>query len=765
MSDELFSREEVLDGLPGAQAKRRLFWIETHTAYMVFEARQAINRFLGEESPDEAASGVLTELGLTLRRRADLDADTLERYAPHWQSLVPDDPEIRAALIHLFGRKYKLDYQAIPRMGQALGLDEPTTRSTYQRLYDQPLESIFHQAEAPAEVEPEPVEETPETITTVQIEAELEWIHLARGEILFKQGERGDSFYILINGRLRTVTSNQAGQEQVWEIGHNDLVGETALLEGAAYPVTVYAVRDSQLIKFGRQSIERLARKNPAFMIRLIQRLARRLYAPSSRSRPKTVAVIPAGRDLPLADFSRRLVASLEQISNPLHLNAAAVDAALGEGTAQIPQHSPDSGRLTGWLSQQEAKYDLLIYEAEPELSAWTRRCLRQADRVLILAVADGTPEPGEIELELAKLTDSHARPCQELAILHPNRRHAPANTGRWLARRQVIRHHHLAQNSEADFDRLARFLTGKAIGIVFGGGLFRGFAHGGVIKALEEAGIRPDFVGGTSIGAAIGALYALGWSFDEILERGTAFAAKIRSYADVTLPIVSIITSRKLTRFTQALVGEVKIEDMWTSYFCISSNLSRPQMMIHQQGPLWRALRASYSLPTVMPPLPEQGEILVDGALYNNLPADIMKEMCEDGPVIAVNVSPKETLPKQYNFHENISAQQLLWSRINPLAERVKAPNLIETINRTMIVGREESWPQAATEIDLYLEPPAVVEYELGDTSALEPMIEASYRLAVDKIGPWLERLRERKILPKSQPLPNPPPQGGRGK
>jgi len=333
--------------------------------------------------------------------------------------------------------------------------------------------------------------------------------------------------------------------------------------------------------------------------------------------------------------------------------------------------------------------------------------------------------------------------PRQDLVLIHPDRNRRPLNTRRYLAPRRVTRHYHLAHNSEADFDRLARFLTGQALGLVFSGGFFRGFAHGGVIRALEELDIRADFVGGTSVGAAIGGLYAQEWSFQQMLERGREVIARVRSYIDFTLPIVSIISSRKLNKLTQELYGETQIEDLWTNYFCVSSNLTRAQMMIHQQGLLWRYVRASYSLPTLLPPVPDQGDILVDGALFNNLPADTMRDMCEGGPVIAVNVSPRKETLKQYNFDENISAQQLLWSRLNPFAEELKAPSLFTTIRRAMNLGREETWPQAARDIDLYIEPP-ILQYEFGDPQALDKMIEASYQAALGKIEAWQRKLKE---------------------
>ncbi len=321
--------------------------------------------------------------------------------------------------------------------------------------------------------------------------------------------------------------------------------------------------------------------------------------------------------------------------------------------------------------------------------------------------------------------------------MLHPNRNNPPSGTRHWLEARSVTRHYHIAQNTQADFDRLARFLTGKAIGLVFGGGFTRGFAHGGVIRALEEAGIRADFVGGTSIGAAIGGLYALEWPYQKLMQRGREVVANGKKYVDLTLPLVSLISSRKLNKLSQELFGNTRIEDLWTNFFCISSNLTRGKMMVHQRGLLWRAIRASYSLPTIMPPVPMGGDILVDGALFSNLPAETMREMVEGGPVIVINVSPKEEQPQRYNFDEGISATQLLWSRINPFQEELKAPSLISAITRSIIIGRNETWPEAARDIDLYLEPP-LIEFDFNNISSLDKMVEASYQAAIGPVKAW---------------------------
>ena len=339
--DELFSRQEILTGLHGSRATRLLFWIENRTVYMVFQARQAIGHFLDDAGPQRSVAGSMKELGSILRDRADLTVETLERYAPHWQNLVPTNPQTRATLIHLFGQKYPLRQQAHPRIRAALGMDEPTVQASYESLYGRPVETLFKPVEAPdLESTASPMADRVEPIRVEQIEAELEWVRLTRGMYLFKQGEIGDSFYILINGRLRSVTRRADDEDEHWsDIGHKDIVGEAALIAGTAYPATVYAIRDSELIKFSRQSLERLAQKHPAFMLQLMQRLARRLQAATSlpvvRSNLKSVAVVPASAEVSLSDFMRRLMGSLEKVAHPLHVTAQMLDHALGTGVAQ----------------------------------------------------------------------------------------------------------------------------------------------------------------------------------------------------------------------------------------------------------------------------------------------------------------------------------------------------------------------------------------------------------------------------------------------
>ena len=130
-----------------------------------------------------------------------------------------------------------------------------------------------------------------------------------------------------------------------------------------------------------------------------------------------------------------------------------------------------------------------------------------------------------------------------------------------------------MSSQGDTDFARLARFLAGRAIGLVLGGGGARGFAHIGILRALREANISIDMVGGTSMGASIAAQYALGWSPRRMLEENRRVWVKLRPQKDYTLPIVSLLSSRIAVRCARLMYGDTQIEDLWLRFFCVSSS------------------------------------------------------------------------------------------------------------------------------------------------------------------------------------------------
>jgi predicted acylesterase/phospholipase RssA len=576
------------------------------------------------------------------------------------------------------------------------------------------------------------------------LQAELEWIRLFAGTPLFKQGDPGDSLYIVVSGRLRVAISNPGGDERtINEIGRGECVGEFALLTQEPRSATISAIRDSNVVRLSQALFERLIRQHPQAMAQIARFIVRRVRAgerggarAASGPGPNAFVVIPAG-DVPLDDFTHHLAEALASLGSTLCLSSADCERALDQpGVAQSDDDHVASTTLIGWLSEQEARYRYIVYQADRAWSPWTRRCLRQADRVLIQGHASADPAPRPIETALWSLASP---PRAELVLLHPDSARRPTRAGQWSAQRRIHTHHHVRMAVADDFARLARRISGRALGVVLSGGGARGYAHIGAIRALEEAGLRADFVGGTSIGALIGASYAAGRNYEEMLAMAAAFSSR-RRLLDFTLPITSFNTTRKLTNLYRALFDDIQIEDLWQRFFCVSSNLTRAEPVIHERGPLWAAVRASTAIPVIFAPLlAANGDVLIDGGILNNFPIDVMRARFEAGLVIGIDVAPPTDKVGDYQFGPAVSGWQLLWHRLNPFAGRVRAPSLFENLVRTIEINsayrvRSPAFRQHA---DLLIQMP---DRQFGrlEFGIYAEMIEIGYQETRRQIEEW---------------------------
>ena len=146
------------------------------------------------------------------------------------------------------------------------------------------------------------------------------------------------------------------------------------------------------------------------------------------------------------------------------------------------------------------------------------------------------------------------------------------------------------------------------------------------VIRALREARVPIDFVGGSSIGSIIAAGVAMGWSDEEMRLRYRRSFVDTNPVNDYTFPFVALTRGRKVSRLLQREYGEVSIEDLRQPFFCVSANLTTGRVLEHRDGRVADALRASVAIPGVMPPVYRGEDVLVDGAAINNLPVDIMR-------------------------------------------------------------------------------------------------------------------------------------------
>ena len=401
---------------------------------------------------------------------------------------------------------------------------------------------------------------------------------------------------------------------------------------------------------------------------------------------------------------------------------------------ADIPAHHPLHPLLMDWLDQVEQSCDYLLYVADASWTEWTRRCLRQADRVLLIADAATTSEPTVVEQAI--YAQSSEQPL-ELVLIHDRTVTQPTGTIAWLAQRPLQAHYHVRRQDHAHFGRLARCLTGNANALVLSGGGAKGFAHVGVMRALEEQNIPIDMIGGTSMGALLGIAPALGWSFERTMAIVAEFANP-KSLFDYTLPVVSLFAADKVNSLIQRLVGDVQIEDLWHPYFAVSTDLTAARAVIHRRGAVWRAARASFSIPAIFPPvIDERKHVLVDGGMMNNFPVDIMRNEVGSGRIIGVNVGRSDVPDQHYGYETSLSGWQVLRNRLDPRAEQLAIPSLASILLRSAMVNNRQLVTKVKQACDLLLEPD-VQDVGLLDFGAYERLIQRGYALAAQELQQW---------------------------
>ncbi|XP_074028943.1 patatin like phospholipase domain containing sws isoform X4 [Leptinotarsa decemlineata] len=563
-----------------------------------------------------------------------------------------------------------------------------------------------------------------------QVDFALDWLFVESGRAIYRQDDESDSTYIVLSGRLRSVITHKDGKKElVGEYGRGDLIGVVEMVTQTKRSTTVIAVRDSELAKLPEGLFNAIKLRYPIVVTRLINLLGHRIlgtwkksslsvHSPSTsavESRPSqinfsTVAIVAASDDVPLTSFTYELHHCLSAIGSTLRLTSEVIRKTLG---AKIMDPNNEY-RLSSWLAQQEDHYKISLYQCDLTVSAWTQRCIRQADCILIIGIGENHPTLGKVEKEIERLA---IRTQKELVLLHKEGG-KPHNTIAWLNMRTwVSSHHHLvcpnrvfsrkslyrinelyskvcttSPNIHSDFSRLARWLTGKSVGLVLGGGGARGSAHIGMIKAIQEAGIPIDMVGGVSIGAFMGALWCQERNITTVTQKAREWSKKMtqwwRQILDMTYPMTSMFSGRDFNQTIRGTFGDTYIEDLWLPYFTVTTDITSSCMRIHSHGSLWRYVRASMSLSGYMPPLcdPTDGHLLLDGGYTNNLPADVMRSLGANH-ILAIDVGSVDDQDLT-NYGDDLSGWWLLWKRWYPFTETVKVPNLPDIQSRLAYVS-----------------------------------------------------------------------------
>jgi NTE family protein len=554
------------------------------------------------------------------------------------------------------------------------------------------------------------------------IERELSFLTLPGGTPLFHHGENADAVFVVASGCLGVFRHDEddAAEDPVLiaEITPGNIVGEMSLLSHTMRTRSVAALRDSEVWRLSRASFDSLTQEHPEVLPALMRNIAmRNAMGPVKRRRqPRTFALLPTGTNVPAARF------------------AVLLSAALGRIGDQVQMLGPDSQHEEpDWFTRCEMECAFVLYRADATLTPWTELCLRQADCLVVVRDADNE-EPTRLPFEIEPARPGavfHRR--RELVLLHEGHDPRSGTTAPLLAGGVYGQHHHVRLDVHSDFDRLARLITGHAVGVVLAGGGARSFTHVGAIKALRASGVPVDQIAGTSMGAIVAAGVAARWTDEELVERFRSAFVDRNPLSDYTMPFVSLFRGRRVTTLLRSAFGDKDIEDLVLPFFCVTANLTTSTADIHTNGRLWRWLRASVSLPGVLPPFNDAGQIHVDGGVIDNFPVRAMRKLGR-GTTIGIDIDTAGALSAGAGVGDSWSAweffRRLVWRR----SETLPLPSIVGILLRSALVASAARAMEDRHAADLLITPP-MSAYDLLDWTSFDAAVEVGYRATMETL------------------------------
>lgn len=561
---------------------------------------------------------------------------------------------------------------------------------------------------------------------------EAAWFSLPGGQQLFRAGDPADQLYFLRTGRLGAFRREEGHEPQfLGIIRPGEPAGEMSLIAHAPHTADVVALRDSELFSLPAEAFFEAAEADASVMTELAQLMILRTRQAAQRGttlavfmgEPSVFGFVPAGQPGPLRPLVERLAQEI---------------GGLGYSVTSIGVEA--QGAPTEWFSEVERSHDFVLYVAETEDRHWARIISRQVDRLFRVGRGDRPPpKRGETgppsPLQTQRLVD--------LILLQPAGLARPAGSEAWMDAVQPARLLHLRRDHLGDLKRITRVLTGQSVGLVLSGGGARAYAHVGAIRALHEHGVPIDFVGGVSMGAIIAAGVAMGWDDEEADRRIREAFVNTSPLDDIALPLLAMTHGLKVGERLAHHFGDTEIADLWLPFFCLSSNLTTGAYQLHRRGLVRRALRASVSLPGVLPPMTDGPNVLVDGAVLKNFPADVMRA-AQLGPVVGVDVTQGRSITA-----DDVARPASVW-RWLVSGEWRKGPPIVSLLMRaaTVSTGADLAAARAATDV---LVLPDVSKIEIRDWSGFDPAVAEGYRAmneALAKLDRPVQDLRRRKSL-----------------
>ncbi len=553
------------------------------------------------------------------------------------------------------------------------------------------------------------------------------WFSVPGGSKLFGQGDPSDQLFVVRTGRLGAFRREE-GQEPhfLGIIRPGEPAGEMALIAGIPHSADVYALRDSEIFAMPKDAFFAACEADSSVMTELARLMIVRSRQVARRGPvgdPSVFGFVAAGKPGPIRPVVERLEREI---------------AALGYAVTVVGAEA--AAAPTEWFSEVERVHDFVLYVAERDETAWAPFVPRQVDRLFQVGRGDRPPPTDGLPAGATALMEQQ---LVDLILVQPPELERPTNSEAWLDSSRAARVFHLRRGLAADFERMARVLTGQSVGLVLSGGGARAYAHVGAIKALRERGVPVDFVGGSSMGAVVAAGLAMGWGEDEMDRRLREAFVNTSPLDDIALPLLAMTHGVKVEQRLATHFGDTQISDLWLPFFCLSSNLTTGAYQLHRRGGLRQALRASIALPGVLPPATDGDNVLVDGAVMKNFPADIMRAS-HLGPIVGVDVTTARSI-----LAKDVARPSSVWRWIWSGQWRL-GPPIVSLLMRTATVstGRDLAAAREATDV---LVQPDVSGIEIRDWGAYDQAVEAGYRATLEILNKFnrpIPELRRRASL-----------------
>ena len=556
--------------------------------------------------------------------------------------------------------------------------------------------------------------------------AKCKTISLKSDQILFQQGQSSDYLYIIIEGKIATFSTNVEGKAHLMsEYLPGSVIGEFSAISHEPRSLTAKAAKPTKLLKLANTEFEKLCEKYNKLALEVVKESISKSrnfinVIEGNGVHKQHLVIIPINSHIDFSLFKKEFLKYKKQYSNIVVLT----------------ETDETEDELFEKVLEYDKKNITVLYLIESFKSTLAKVCfdLERVDMIYLVAMNNSKAPAISKSVNLI-LENNKYKCCPELILLHPDKNVVPENTLKWIKLAKFNMHHHIGIHDKNDFQRLLRFMTGNAVGVVLGGGGLRSWAHLGALRAMVELNIPIDTICGTSAGSIVAAHFVMTQSVDDPsdLRKLSAIARKVTSISNLTWPAISIFNGKQYTKTLQKIFGKVQAENLWIPCFFISTNLSKNKEMVYQTGPLWKIIRSSTSIPLIIPPVINSGDICLDGGLMNNLPVDIMKKRIFKSTVIAVELTQLKEDDTKYNFPPILPLWQTMLAKAGILHKNYDFPQLIETFLKALIVGSSLKQRNNANHADILISPD-LSNYGLLDVSREDEdkLIEIGYKEAM---------------------------------